>query len=126
MATNRGTLELALKKYHEQFDGLNDAQIAAGLQFDLRAPCRDCPFKRTTKPHPGVARYLPAVIAQLMGGDTSHSCHQTDPRADSPIGRKHTGPIQHCAGFMIAAQNARIRTETMDMAIANGRLNPAA
>lgn len=85
------------------------AQVeTTSLRYDLRTPCKDCPFRKDVPLHDGVADSLPKLMGQFMGGDDAfHTCHKTDPRSDSAEGQAFRGPIQHCAGFLIMLRRSR-------------------
>lgn len=74
------------------------------VEFGLRRPCKDCPFKRSTPHHEGVASDLVNLHGQIEKGGFLHSCHKTDPRSDGFV-QGYTGPVFHCAGAMIMLKN---------------------
>jgi hypothetical protein len=71
------------------------------LDWDLKRPCQDCPFRRSTPPHEGTAAAAFDTILSLEDHRFAHSCHKTDPRSDSPGGRRLTGRPKHCRGALI-------------------------
>lgn len=78
------------------------AVLAKDLAWDLRRPCADCPFMKTSEFHEGVAKGLPSLMMALQDNRGGHSCHKTDtrPGCDGPVRGQETGrPIQSCAGF---------------------------
>jgi len=68
------------------------------LKYDLKKPCKDCPFLQGSELHQGIAKAIPEYIANLEMDRFAHTCHKTDPRTDSPEGQAFKGDIQHCAG----------------------------
>lgn len=80
------------------------AVLAADLHWDMRNPCSDCPFLKSTPFHQGIAKSVPAVHESIEQHTFSHSCHKTDtrPQCDGPVRGKETGrPVQHCAGAIL-------------------------
>lgn len=71
------------------------------IGWDLKRPCADCPFVRTSPAHEGVAGSLPAYMESIESNQFAHSCHKTDmrPECDGP----HTwhGKPQHCVGALM-------------------------
>lgn len=72
--------------------------------FKLKAPCDDCPFKKTTPLHSGVMSDLPMYDKQLKEGGFAHTCHKTDSRADGYI-EQYDGQVQHCYGALTMFNN---------------------
>jgi hypothetical protein len=74
------------------------------MDWSLRRPCSDCPFRRATPYHVGVARGIWDLILLIDEHRFAHTCHKTDPRSDSPEGQRWKGRTQHCMGslFMLA------------------------
>lgn len=70
--------------------------------WDLKSPCDDCPFMRTSPYHGGVAESLPGMAESIMERhEFSHSCHKTDcrPSVDGP--QTWQGAVKHCAGALM-------------------------
>ena len=65
--------------------------------FDLKRPCKDCPFRADVKPYIRKARAV--EIGKALLNDKTFTCHKHLPRD----GKKE----QHCAGALIflEAQN---------------------
>jgi len=80
---------------------------SAELRFDLKKPCKDCPFLKTTPHHEGVASDLMSISTSIESENAAFTCHKTDPRSDSPTGQRHTGPVQHCAGFILMCEKGK-------------------
>lgn len=70
------------------------------IGFDLKKACQDCPFKKATPIHSGVAQDLPALAGHIEMGSFMHSCHKTDPDSDG-YNADYKGQIQHCAGAIV-------------------------
>lgn len=78
--------------------------LAADVHWDMRNPCADCPFMKTTPFHQGVAKSIPNVVGSINEGRFAHTCHKTDTRkaCDGPVAGKETGkPVQHCIGSIL-------------------------
>lgn len=78
--------------------------LAKDLRYDLRSPCADCPFLKTSEYHEGVAKHIPGYVAELQNNNFGHTCHKTDTRTgcDGPVRGKETSkPIQHCVGALM-------------------------
>lgn len=75
------------------------------LGFDLKRPCKDCPFRMSTPKHGGIADSLPDYLRSVETGTFVHTCHKTDPRADSIEGKAYKGKTQHCAGALALMKN---------------------
>jgi hypothetical protein len=71
------------------------------LRYDLKKPCKDCPFLKTTRFHEGIYNSLPELVSAADRGLMCHTCHKTDPDSDSKEGTSYTGPLQHCAGLLV-------------------------
>lgn len=82
-----------------------DAVLVDDVRWDLRHPCADCPFVKTSPYHEGVAESLATShAAAIMQQRFAHTCHKTDTRetCDGPVSGKETGrPVQHCAGALM-------------------------
>lgn len=74
------------------------------VQFNLRRACNNCPFRRSTPHHEGVATDLVSLHGQIEKGGFLHSCHKTDPRSDGFV-VGYTGPVSHCAGSILMLKN---------------------
>ena len=74
------------------------------VAWDLKAPCDDCPFKRTTPLHSGVYSSLLDYHNNLMNRIMAHTCHKTDPRADGYVESYQNKP-QHCFGALVMFHN---------------------
>lgn len=78
-----------------------DVLLAADLDWDLKSPCDDCPFLRTSPFHEGVAGSIPKTMEAIEAGAFAHTCHKTDcrPSVDGP--RTWRGRTKHCAGALM-------------------------
>ena len=70
------------------------------LRYDLKKPCNECPFRAGAKYHEGVTANLMLYHGRMEQGTLVFTCHKTDRRSDSPIGKKFRGKIQHCGGLL--------------------------
>lgn len=82
-----------------------DKRIMTQMHFDLRSPCSDCPFRTDAPMHEGIISDLVHKLDSFAEDNLTHSCHQTDPRADCAAEKRLPAgsPIQHCAGALIFA-----------------------
>jgi hypothetical protein len=71
------------------------------IRFDLKRPCNDCPFRRSSRFHPGIAANTESLCNAIGFGELLHSCHKTDPFADCIPSERYDLPLQHCAGAVI-------------------------
>lgn len=76
------------------------------LAWDLKTPCKDCPFRKDVEPHPGVAQELELYFAKILIGEFVHTCHKTDSRSDG-YEKGYSGKIQHCAGVNILTRKIK-------------------
>ncbi len=77
------------------------ALLASDVDWDLKTPCNDCPFLRTSPYHEGVAGSLPGYADSIQDHRFAHTCHKTDcrPTVDGP--RTFKGTAKHCAGALM-------------------------
>jgi len=70
--------------------------------WDLKAPCGDCPFLKTSPFHEGVAGSISSYVESIQSGVFAHTCHKTDNReaCDGPKNYKGERP-QHCVGAIM-------------------------
>lgn len=58
-------------------------------------------------------------------GTFAHTCHKTDPRADSPEGKRFKGAPRHCAGALAMQMQSKMPyQDAFDQAILDGRCEP--
>jgi hypothetical protein len=79
--------------------------LMSDVHFDLKHPCGDCPFLKSSPFHQGVAKSLPTYIENIEARTFGHTCHKTDNRKACDGPRNHDGPPQHCAGALIMLLN---------------------
>lgn len=77
---------------------MNDKNYSSeNIDYSLKRPCNDCPFKKKAKYHEGVLQALPNYHAGMEMGNFGHSCHKTDPRSDG-FNEGFKGKAKHCMG----------------------------
>jgi len=74
------------------------------VDFSMKAPCSDCPFKRTSPIHSGVAKDLINIHGKIEMGRFAHTCHKTDKRSDG-YDPNYKGGVKHCAGALVMMKN---------------------
>lgn len=75
--------------------------LESDVDWDLKHPCGDCPFLRTSPFHSGVAKSLKAYVESMRGGTFLHTCHKTDNRQGCDGPRNWGGRPKHCAGAIL-------------------------
>lgn len=75
--------------------------LAEELAWNLMAPCGDCPFRKDSPFHEGIAATAEAKFCDIQRGRFAHTCHKTDnrPECDGPHNWK--GRPEHCAGAIL-------------------------
>ena len=68
------------------------------VKFDMRAPCKDCPF-RSDRPGYLTAGRVQEIIYGMILRQATFSCHKTNEFDDG--GTRETKDTQHCAGALI-------------------------
>lgn len=98
------------------------------MKFDLKKPCKDCPF-RNDKPHQkgwlGEQRADEIYQSLLDGGN--FPCHKThDYTDDDDREFKHQDSHQFCAGalIMLNKEHNTLQSQALRMAIRLGLYNP--
>lgn len=76
------------------------------IGFDLKAPCSDCPFKKSSGIHEGVAGDLVVYAKKIKEGEFAHTCHKTDVRAGAREGALVNGKVQHCIGAILMCEKS--------------------
>lgn len=78
-----------------------DVLLVSDVDWDLKSPCDDCPFLRTSPFHQGVASAIPKHVEAIQAGAFAHTCHKTDcrPSVDGP--KTFKGRAKHCAGALM-------------------------
>ncbi len=100
MKRKRAIPEQSLRKALEAVIG-EPALLAADVDWDLKQPCDDCPFLRTSAFHGGVARSLPDYVASIENNRFAHTCHKTDCRRSVDGPKTFKGTPKHCAGALM-------------------------
>ena len=77
------------------------ALLVSDVDWDLKGPCDDCPFLRTSTSHQGVAKSMPAYIESIHGQRFAHTCHKTDCRQAVDGPKTFKGRPKHCAGALM-------------------------
>jgi hypothetical protein len=88
------------------------------MDFSLKKPCNNCPFRTDVKPYLRTARIV-GILRSITEGDASFSCHKTTAHDDDGV------PIQgkkekHCAGALILLEKIKQPNQLMRIAV---RLN---
>ena len=71
------------------------------MNFDLKTPCKECPFRTDIKPflHPDRVR---EILDGITSGDKTFTCHKTAKFDDDGERVLYGSPQdQHCAGALI-------------------------
>lgn len=119
---NLGKIE-AKEKAIERFEKLERFEIK-NIAYDKTAPCKDCPFKKTSPLHEGIGAEVAGMMTKLDEGTLAHTCHMTDPRTDHEDAVNYEGPVQHCAGAMIMMEKAGKANQAMFLAELNDKYDP--
>lgn len=104
------------------------------MKFDLKTPCKDCPFRSD---RPGYLRKArareisTALDPRHLGGGSTFTCHKTTVPADDDDedGGMVDGPnAQHCAGALIMLEKSgRLdHNQTLRIMARLGAFDPAA
>lgn len=75
--------------------------LAGELEWDLKSPCGDCPFRKSSPFHLGVATSLPTYLKTIDENRFAHTCHKTDSRPEVDGPRTWQGATKHCAGALM-------------------------
>ncbi len=72
------------------------------VDWDMKNPCDQCPFLRSTPYHEGVAASLVGYHESIVAGTFGHTCHKTDnrPAVDGPKNSPLERP-KHCVGAVM-------------------------
>ncbi len=71
------------------------------IEWDLQDACNDCPFKKTTPAHEGIAKSIPFYCDTIEANRFSHTCHKTDNRQSVDGPRNYGGKPKHCFGAIM-------------------------
>jgi hypothetical protein len=89
--------EHALRAALERVNG-EPPVLARDVDWDLKSPCSDCPFLRTSPFHEGVAESLQSYMESIDARRFAHTCHKTDPRPKCDGPHTWDGRPKACAG----------------------------
>lgn len=72
------------------------------VDWDMHAPCADCPFRRDAPDHAGICAAIPSYFENIEAGRFAHACHKTDNRGavDGPKNFKGER-TKHCGGALL-------------------------
>jgi len=83
------------------------------MKYDLKAPCKDCPFRTDVKPYlkPERAQEICEALVQYQ---QTFACHKTTvPDDDDDSDNVATSSSQHCAGAMIMLEHMELPNQMM-------------
>jgi hypothetical protein len=76
--------------------------LPVAIDFDLKTPCGDCPFLKSSPFHDGVCESLPQYLDSINMNVFAHTCHKTDNRGSVDGPQNFKGErAKHCAGAII-------------------------
>lgn len=85
------------------------------MKFNLKRPCKDCPFRTDIHPYLNADR-VREITDALMTGNSTFACHETTEYNEEEGDMASTKDSSHCAGAMIflevqeiAIQNQMVR-----------------
>lgn len=84
------------------------------MNFDLKTPCKHCPFRTDVKPFLRFERAVDIAIS-ITDHDRSFPCHKTT-RHDDDGEYVPTQKEQHCAGASIMLEKMRMPNQMMRIA----------
>lgn len=88
------------------------------MNFDLKRPCKDCPFRTDVKPYLTASRAREITDA-ITRQQATFSCHKTNQLVDGDDGENEvleTGKSQHCAGALIMLERLERPNQMMRIA----------
>lgn len=88
------------------------------MNFDLKKPCSNCPFRTDTQPYISEAR-AKQIAHGLIEKDAAFVCHKTLHRDG------FKGPQQHCAGALIILDNMKMPNQMMRIAFRLRQFKPS-
>lgn len=90
------------------------------MKFDLKQPCKTCPFRLSEPSSPGEQAM---VWSGIFKADHSMTCHDTIIRDAAGNAIPHAKE-QHCAGAMLVLEAQGRRNDAMQAAVASGDYRP--
>jgi hypothetical protein len=112
---------------------MEDPKTVYDLDWTRKAPCKDCPFLKSSPYHEGIAERLldygfGSYASGIEAGQFCHTCHKTDNReaVDGPKNYKGEKP-QHCYGaimMMLKSYDQIPIQESLMAAASKGLLKP--
>ena len=97
------------------------------MQFDLRTPCKECPFTRSCMKGWLGARRMRQILRSLDNDFSVFACHKFLYREDfnEEEGRYEASDDQQaCAGAVIYQEQHGLRAVLTRLAMRDGRFNP--
>ena len=85
-----------------------------GMEFNLKRPCANCPFRTDVTPYLNRARVM-ELKRELVIGDKTFTCHKTSHK----LGASEDQKEEHCAGALILLEKLNSPNQMMRIA---GRL----
>lgn len=85
------------------------------MNFDLTAPCKDCPFRTDVKPYLTKAR-VREIIDAITRNQQTFACHKTVDYGVSEDSESEVCPSnkqQHCAGALVMLENLGLPNQMM-------------
>lgn len=95
-------------------------QAKTPMKFDLKQPCKTCPFRLS---EPSSPKEQAMVWAGIFKVDHSMTCHDTIIR-DADGNTIPHAKEQHCAGAMLVLEACGKRNNVMQMAVESGAYRP--
>lgn len=89
------------------------AALRINVEYDLKKPCGDCPFLKTTPFHVGVAANFEGYMESMSRQEFAHTYHKTDNRDEVDGPRNHQGPTQHCVGALLMLLKSESESESV-------------
>ena len=103
--------------------GTQPPPIPFNVEYNLKKPCDDCPFKKSTPFHVGVAQSIQGYADSLDAGTFAHTCHKTENRPECDGPRNHAGKAEHCFGALLMILKTSLVDESfhwMQSGLVNG------
>ncbi len=84
------------------------------MNFNLKKPCKDCPFRKDVKPYLHKRR-CKEILSALFDQDGTFSCHKKN-GYDDDGGAIETRDSEHCAGATILLEKENSPNQLMRIA----------